>query len=126
MAQSENMKPVKGTMKIYSVFSSAINEILEREISCYYLNCFDKKVQPLSLSEGWKKHCISQEVVSRATKLKALPAAQFQSQPDARRNTDADAILSIDLKEANFVAAVYSEDCQVYIGKILEAEKTTL
>ena len=52
-----------------------------------------------------------------------MPAAQLQSQPDARRNKDADAKLSIDLKEEDFVATVYSEDCQVYICKVLEADE---
>ena len=97
MAQSENVKPVKGTVTIHSVFSPAVNEIWSRDVSCYCLNCFDKIFQPLSLCEGWKGHCLSREVVSRATKLKALPAAQLQSQPDGRRNKDADAKLSIDL-----------------------------
>ena len=69
------------------------------------------------------KNSLSREVVSRATKLKALPAAQLQSQPDVRRNKDADAKLSIDLKEEDFVASVSSEDCQVYIGKVLEVDK---
>ena len=40
---------------------------------------------------------LSRKVVSRAAKLKALPAAQLQSQPDSRRNKDANAKLSIDL-----------------------------
>ena len=97
MAQSENLKPVKGTMKIHSVFSPAVNEIWARDLSCYCCNCFDKTFQPLSLCEGWKGHFRSPEVVSRATKLKALPAAQLQSQPDGRRNKDADDKLSIDL-----------------------------
>ena len=48
---------------------------------------------------------------------------QLKAQPDARRNKDADAKLSIDLKEEDFVAAVYSEDCQVYIGKVLEVDE---
>ena len=87
------------------------------------MNCFDKTFQPLSLCEGWKEHCLSREVVSRATKLKALPAAQFQFQSDARGNKDADAKVSIDLKEEDFIAAVYSEDCQVYIGKVLEVDE---
>ena len=87
------------------------------------MNCFDKTFQPLSLCEEWKENCLSREVVSRATKLKALPAAQLQSQPDARRNKDAGAKLSIHLKEEDFVAAVYSEDCQVYIGKVLEVDE---
>ena len=52
MAQSENMTPVKGTMKIHSVFSPAVNEIWAREVTCYCLNCFDKTFQPLSLCEG--------------------------------------------------------------------------
>ena len=47
MAQSENLKPVKGTMKIPSVFSLAVNEIWARDVSCYCLNCFDKTFQPL-------------------------------------------------------------------------------
>ena len=122
MAQSENLKPVKGTMKIHSVFSPAVNEIWAREVSCYCLNCFDKTFQPLFLCEGWKEHCPSREAVSRATKIKALPAAELQSQPDARRNKDTDAKESIRLKE-DFVAAVYSEDCQVYIGKVLEVDE---
>ena len=116
MAQSEILKPVKGTMKIHSVFSPAANEIWALDISCYCLNCFDKTFQPLSLCERWKEHCLSREVVS---KLKALPAAQL----DARRNKDVDAKLSIDLKEEDFVAAVYSEDCQVYISKVLEVDE---
>ena len=123
MAQSENLKPVKGTVKIHSVFSPAVNEIWAREVSCYCLNCFDKTFQPLLLCEGWKEHCLSREAVSRATKIKALPAAQLQSQPDARRNKDTDAKESISLKEEDFVAAVYSEDCQVYIGKVLEVDE---
>ena len=86
------------------------------------MNCFDKTFQPLFLCEGWKEHCLSREAVSRATKIKALPAAQLQSQPDARRNKDTDAKESISLKEEDFVAAVYSEDCQVYIGKVLEVD----
>ena len=65
-----------------------------------------------------ERHCLSREAVSRATKIKALPAAQLQSQPDARRNKE-----SISLKEEEFVAAVYSEDCQVYIGKVLEVDE---
>ena len=52
-----------------------------------------------------------------------MPAAQLQSQPDARRNKDADAKLSIDLKEEDFVATVYSEDCQVYICKVLGVDE---
>ena len=52
-----------------------------------------------------------------------MPAAQLQSQPDARRNKDADAELPIDLKEEDSVAAVYSEDCQVYISKVLEVDE---
>ena len=70
-----------------------------------------------------KGHCLSRKVVSRATKLKALPTAQLQSQPDARRNKDAGAKLSIDFKEEDFIATVYSEDCQVYIGKFLEVDE---
>ena len=97
MAQSKNLKPVKGTIKIHSVFSPAVNEIWARYVSCYCLNCFDKTFQPLSLCEGWKGHCLSREVVSRVTKYKTLPEAQLQSQPDGRRNKDADAKLSIDL-----------------------------
>ena len=123
MAQSENLKPVKGTMKTHSVFSPAVNEIWAREVSCYCLNCFDKTFQLLFLCEGWKEHCLSREAVSRATKIKALPAAQLQSQPDARRNKDTDAKESVSLKEEDFVAAVYSEDCQVYIGKVLEVDE---
>ena len=122
MAQSENLKPVKSTMKIHSVFSPAVNEIWAREVSCYCLNYFYKTFQPLSLCEGWKEHCLSREVISRATKLKALPAAQLQCQPGARRNKDADAKLLIDLKDEDFVAAVNSEDCQVYIGKVLPGD----
>ena len=87
------------------------------------MNCFYKTFQPLFLCEGWKEHCLSREAVSRATKIKALPAAQLQSQPDARRNKDTDAKESISLKEEDFVAAVYSEDCQVYIGKVLEVDE---
>ena len=52
-----------------------------------------------------------------------MPAAQLQSQPDSRRNKDTDAKESISLKEEDFVAAVYSEDCQVYIGKVLEVDE---
>ena len=52
-----------------------------------------------------------------------MPAAQLQSEPDARRNKDADAKLSIDLKKEDFVDAVYSENCQVYIGKGLEVDE---
>ena len=44
---------------------------------------------------------------------------QLKGQSDARRNKDADAKVSIDLKKEDFVAAVYSEDCQVYIGELL-------
>ena len=87
--------PVKGTVKTHSVFSPAINEIWAREVSCYCLNCFDKTFQPLSSCEGWQGHCLLREVVSRATKLKALTTAHLQSQPDGRRNKDADAKLSI-------------------------------
>ena len=97
MAQSENLKPVKGAMKIHSVFSSAANKIWAGDASCYFLNWFDKTFQSLSVCEGWKGRCLSREVVSRATKLKTLPAAQLQSQPDGKRNKDADAKLSIDL-----------------------------
>ena len=71
-------------MKIHSIFSLAVNEIWARDVSCYCLNCFDKTFQLLSLCEGWNGHCLSREAVSRATKLKALPAAQLQSQPDGR------------------------------------------
>ena len=123
MAQSENLKPAKGTIKIHSVFSPAVNEIWAWDASCYCLNCFDKTFQELSLREGCKGYCLSREVVSRATKLKALPAAQLQSWPDGRRNKDADAKLSIDLWKGDFVAVVYSEDCQVYIGKVLEVDE---
>ena len=123
MAQSENLKPVKGIIKFHSVFSAAVNEIWAREVPCHCLKCFDKTFQPLSLCEGWKEHCLSREVVCRATKLKVLPAAQLQSQPDSRRNKDTDAKLPIDLKEEDFVAADYSEDCQVYIGTVLEVDK---
>ena len=42
----------------------------------------------------------------------------LKPQPDARRNKDAHAKLSIDLKKVDFVAAVYSEDCQFYIGEL--------
>ena len=42
---------------------------------------------------------------------------QIKAQPDARRNKDADAKLSINLKKEDFAAAVYS-DCQVYIGEL--------
>ena len=71
------------------------------------MNFFDKTFQLLSLCEGWKEHCLSREIVSRATKLKALPAAQ----------------LSIDLKEEDYVAAVYSEDCQVYISQVVKLDE---
>ena len=50
---------------------------------------------------------------------------QPKAQPDAGRNKykDADANLSIDLKEEDFVAAVYSEDYQIYIRKVLEVDE---
>ena len=52
---------------------------------------------------------------------------QLKAQPNARRNKDSDAKLSIDLKNEDFVAAIYSEDCQVYIGELFWKQiKTTL
>ena len=64
LAQSENLKPVKGTMKIHAVFLTKIDQLWSREISCYCSSCFGPSFKPPSLCDGWKEHYSSKDVVA--------------------------------------------------------------
>ena len=118
LAQSENLRPVKGTMKIHAVFSTKINQLWSREISCYCFNCFGPSFEPLSLCDGWKEHSLSKDL---AALPKILPHSQLES--DGKGSKEADLPMPIEIKNGDYVAAVYSENCQVYIGSIIEFDE---
>ena len=117
LAQSGNLKPVKGTMKIRAVFSTKIDQLWSREISCYCSSCFGQSFKPPFLCDGWKEHSLSKDVVALP---KSKKISNSLSESAEKESKEADQPKPIEIKDGDFVAAVYAEDSHVYIGTIVE------
>ena len=117
LAQSGNLKPVKGTIKIHAVFSTKIDQLWSREISCYYSSCFGSSFKPPSLCDGWKEHSLPKDVVALP---KSKKISNSLSESAEKESKEADQLKPIEIKEGDFVAAAYAEDSRVYIGTIVQ------
>ena len=117
LAQSGNLKPLEGTMKIHTVFSTKVDQLWSREISCYCTSCFGPSFKPPSLCDGQKEYSLSKDV---AALPKSKKISTSLSESAEKESKVADQPKPIEIKEGDFVAAVYAENFLVYTRTIVE------
>lgn len=120
----ENLQRIPGTMKLHAVVIDARGDFWSRGTSCFCSSCFNENQFSPSCN-GWIKHMLKGSPPA-AEKSKVPEPAQHQEEIDSSCADDAQDEAAEEARVIpdvyDFVAAVYCEDNQWYVGKVIEVD----
>lgn len=109
-----NVKPIKGTLEVHSVFPAGNNEVFVKQTSCFCEECFSNG-EFMAKCEGWIKHkIVSQSDLSNENEIQI----EIQDETEIIDELPGSVEPMASFAENDFVAAVYNN--YWYIGKIVK------
>lgn len=109
-----NVKPIKGTLEVHSVFPAGNNEVFVKQTSCFCKECFSNG-EFMAKCEGWIKHkIVSQSDLSNENEIQIEIQDEMEIIDELPECVEPMASFA----ENDFVAAVYNN--YWYIGKIVK------
>ena len=124
----EVIKPVQGTMKVHAAVGLGNNSVMVRDVSCFCFKCFEGvKFCEESCCDGWEKHNLFKKQKKKGETNSDLPITPVASSSNKEGNAEvaksSEEILTLTLEIGEYVAAIYIENINVYIGKIVEVDE---
>ena len=124
----EVIKPVQGTMKVHAAVGLGNNSVMVRDVSCFCFNCFEGvKFCEESCCDGWEKHNLLKKQKKKGETNRDVPITPVASSSNKEGNAEVaksfEEILTLTLEIGEYVAAIYIENTNVYIGKIVEVDE---
>ena len=124
------IKPVQGTMKVHAAVGLGNNSasVMVRDVSCFCFKCFEGvKFCEESCCDGWEKHNLLKKQKNKGETNSDFPITPVASSSNKERNAEvaksSEEILTLTLETGEYVAAIYIENTNVYIGKIVEVDE---
>ena len=124
----EVIKPVQGTMKVHATVGLGNTSVMVRDVSCFCFKCFEGvKFCGESCCDGWEKHYLLKKQKKKGKTNSNVPTTPVASSSNKEGNAEvaksSEEILTLTLEIGEYVTAIYIENTNVYIGKIVEVDE---
>ena len=122
------IKPVQGTMKVHAAVGLGNNKVMVRDVSCFCFKCFEGvRFCQESCCEGCEKHNFLKKQKKKDETNSNVPITPVASSSNKEGNAEvaksSEEILTLTLEIGEYVAAIYIENTNVYIGRIVEVDE---